>query len=190
MISCGLDASTTCVGWSIWEDDDLIAYGKLKTTLDKDDSKKWRLRIQNFVPQLSKILEDYKVESAYVEDVPLFEKKGKLTLVQLGAVQGSILGICGSKDIDVTFIAPSTWRSNIALYDGTEEGKERENLKPNSIKMANEIFGLELKCEYTKGGKYSEDKSDDDISDSILLYASTRDKYKKVNIKKQLSRNK
>ena len=188
MIRCGIDASTTCIGWSVWNEDDLIAYGKLKTTLNKEDEKKWRLRIQNFVPQLSKILEEYKVKQAYVEDVPLFEKKGKLTLVQLGAVQGSILGICGSKDIDVTFIAPSTWRSNIALYDGTEEGKERENLKPNSIKMANEMFGLSLKCEYTKSGKYSEEKSDDDISDSILLYCSTRDRYKVQ--KKTLSRKK
>lgn len=188
MINIGIDASTTAIGWSIWDEDNLIDCGKLKTTLNTEDSKKWRLRIQNFVPQLSRLLEEYKVEQAYVEDVPLFEKKGKLTLVQLGAVQGSILGICGAKNIDVTFITPNTWRSNIGLYDGTEEGKERENLKPNSIKMANEMFELSLKCEYTKGGKYSEEKSDDDISDSILLYCSTRDKYKVQ--KKTLSRKK
>ena len=61
------------------------------------------------IPQLSYLLDRWDIESAYVEDVPLFEKKGKLTLVQLGAVQGSLLGLCGAKNINVTFISPSTF---------------------------------------------------------------------------------
>jgi len=188
MKAISLDASTTHIGWSIWEDDTLLAYGKLSPSIAKLE---WRERIQNMIPQLSYLLDRWDIESAYVEDVPLFEKKGKLTLVQLGAVQGSLLGLCGAKNIKVTFISPSTWRSNIGLYDGTEEGKERENLKPNSIKLANKMFGLELKCEYTRSGKYSEDRSDDDISDSILLYCSTRDTYKVNKVakpKKTISR--
>jgi len=47
--------------------------------------------------------------------------------------------------------------------------------------MANELFGLNLVCTYTKGGNYNEKKSDDDISDCLLLYASTREKYHKNN---------
>ena len=192
MSSIALDASTTCIGWSIWEDDNLLAYGKLKPQLDSVESKIWRLRIQNLAPQVNELIKQYRATKAYIEDVPLFEKKGKLTLVQLGATQGSLLGVCGSNGIhDVTFIAPSTWRSNIGLFDGSEEGKERENLKPKSIKMANELFGLSLKCEYTKSGKYSEERSDDDSSDSILLYCSTRDKYKVIKLqKKTLNRKK
>ena len=40
------------------------------------------------------------------------------------------------------------------------------------------LFGLNLACVFTKSGNYNGIKSDDDISDAILVYASTRDKYK------------
>lgn len=175
MKQISFDASTTNIGWSVWEEDDLLHYGKLQPTISKLE---WRDRIQNFIPQLNELIKLYNPYNSYVEDVPLMSKKGKLTLVQLGAVQGMILGVCYSNNIEVNFIPVSTWRSDIGLYNGTKEGKERENLKPNSIKKANEMFNLELNCIYTKCGNYNEDKSDDDISDSILLYASTREKYK------------
>ena len=73
------------------------------------------------------------------------------------------------------FIPVSTWRKNIGILVGK---KDRDTKKIMSINKANELFGINLNCVMTKGGNYNLDKSDDDISDSILLYASTRDKYK------------
>lgn len=186
MITISLDASTTHIGWSVWSDDDLIDYGKLTPTIDKLE---WRDRIRNMIPQVQNLVNLYKPTKAIVEDVPLMDKRGKLTLVQLGAVGGSLLGLFGANNIELTFKQVGTWRKDIGLHDGTREGMNREHLKPNSIKMANEMFGLNLACVFTKSGKYNEAKSDDDISDSVLIYASTRDKYKieKPN-KKQLLR--
>ena len=175
MNTISLDASTTCIGWSIWEEDKLIDYGKLKPTQDKLE---WRERIQNFIPQLNEIILKYDIKEAKVEAVPLMDKKGKMTLVQLGCTQGSLIGLFGAYNIKSEFINVGTWRRDIGLYDGTQEGKNRELLKPHSIELANKLFNLDLKCIYTKGGNYNESKSDDDVSDSILLYASTRDKYK------------
>jgi hypothetical protein len=54
MISISLDMSTTCIGWSVWDNDSLLDYGKLKPLEDKLE---WRERVQNFVPQLHNIIE-------------------------------------------------------------------------------------------------------------------------------------
>lgn len=175
MINMSIDASTTCIGWSIFEDDRLIDCGKITPTIDKLE---WRDRIQNFIPQLQSIIVKYNPSAMYIEDVPLMQKKGNKTLVQLGAMQGLLLTLCCINEIEVIFISVSNWRTNIGLFDGTEKGKERDEMKVKSIHKANELFGLNLQCVFTKGGNYNGSKSDDDISDSILIYASTRDKYK------------
>lgn len=169
-----IDTSSTCIGWALWNDDKLLQCGKIKPT---DENAHWRERIKSLLPQLDKIIKDNKPKKVYCEDVPLMIKGGKSTLVVLGAVQGSILGLCASNDIIIEFISVSHWRSRIGLYNGTEKGKERDNLKVASINLANELFNADLKCVLTKTGRYNEKKSDDDIADSILLYASNFDKY-------------
>lgn len=169
-----IDASSTCIGWALWNEDKLLQCGKIKPI---DEDAHWRERIKSLLPQLDEIIKTNKPKKIYCEDVPLMNKGGKATLVLLGAVQGSILGLCASNNIDIEFIKVGTWRSRIKIFNGTNEGKERDNLKISSIKLANELFGLDLKCVLTKSGKYNEKKSDDDIADSILLYASMFDKY-------------
>ena len=66
-----IDASTTCIGWSIFDNDNLIAYGKLKPTIEKLE---WRERIQNLIPQVQELINKYKPTEMYVEDVPLIEQ--------------------------------------------------------------------------------------------------------------------
>ena len=51
-----LDASTTHIGWSIWEDDTLLAYGKLEPSISKLE---WRERIQNMIPQVQELIDKY-----------------------------------------------------------------------------------------------------------------------------------
>lgn len=166
-----IDASTTCIGWSIFDNDNLIAYGKLKPTIEKLE---WRERIQNLIPQVQELINKYKPTEMYVEDVPLIAQKAKKTLVQLGAVQGSLIGICGANNIKMNFITVGMWRHNIGISTGD---KDRDSMKVKSLHKANELFDLDLACVFTKGGNYNGDKSDDDIADSINLYASTRKKY-------------
>ena len=125
MIGMGIDASTTCIGWCIFDDDELLDYGKLKPTVE---DLEWRDRVYNFIPQLQQIIDKYSPKKVYVEDVPLMSKRGNKTLVKLGATQGSIIGLCVANNVDVEFISVSTWRKNIGLFDGTEKGKEREKM--------------------------------------------------------------
>lgn len=175
MICISIDASSTAWGWSIFDDDDLLDYGKIVPQID---SKIYYERIIDMIPQLHAIMKKYKPVKCFIENVPLMGKGGKATLVVLGATQGSLLSLCASHGVEINLIQVSTWRKNIGLFTGKEEDKQRDNMKVHSIEKANELFGLELNCVFTKGGNYNGSKSDDDIADSICLYASIRDKYK------------
>lgn len=172
-----LDCSTTHIGWAIFKEDDLIDYGRIVP----NEKLEWRDRIQESTPMLVEIINKYEPTKIYIEDVPLINKQMK-TLVQLGAVQGLVLSLSSAFEIPIEFISVATWRKNIGLFDGTEKGKERDEMKIKSIRKANELFGINLPLEFTKSGNFNSKKSNDDTADAILLYCSTRDKY---NVKKQ-----
>lgn len=154
---CGLDLSTSCSGWSIFEDGELITYGAIRPVSDD-----WRERIMQETMELAAILKKYSPEKVYVEDVPM--KDGKLTIVKLGAVQGMILSLCAGFRLKPTFLLPSAWRREIGLFDGTRSGTTRDVLKEKAVKMVNEKFGLNLRWVAPKSKK-----NDDDVAESILI---------------------
>ena len=55
-----LDCSTSCIGFSVFEDDNLIDYGKLIPTTD---NLEWRDRIRDFIPQINSLIDKYKRRS-------------------------------------------------------------------------------------------------------------------------------
>ncbi len=170
MRTLSLDASTTHIGWSVFDEDDLITYG----LIEAEKKMTWRERIGHFSPMLKEVVKKNKIDMVIQEDVPKMNKGGAMTLIQLGAVQGMSISLFSSLGIPIQFIEVGTWRKNIGISTGD---KSRESKKIKSIEMANKLFGLDLPINYTKGGNYKEEGSDD-ISDSILLYCSTRNKYK------------
>lgn len=167
-----LDCSTTCIGWAVFEGDDLIEYGKLEPTVAKLD---WKSRIENLLPQVDELIDKYKPTKIYQEQVPMGGKGGNLVLSQLFYLQGA-LSVVESiiNKIPVEYIEVATWRHNVNISSGD---KHRDSKKIKSIEKANELFGLNLAYELTKGGNYK--SGDDDCSDAILIYASTREKYRK-----------
>lgn len=72
MISMGIDASTTCVGYSIWNEDTLITYGKL---VPNSTNKDWTERIQNLAFQIQDIINKYNIEMIIEENVPLINRQ-------------------------------------------------------------------------------------------------------------------
>jgi hypothetical protein len=99
---------------------------------------------------------------------------GALVLIELAYVQG-LLSSIETKYCDIEYIAVGTWRKNIGINSGQDQRRNAKKIK--SIEKANELFNLDLPLEFTSTGNYKENGSDD-IADSILLYCSTRDKYK------------
>lgn len=159
MIVMGIDASTTATGISIFDDAQLIYHNTIYP-----EGKNWRDRLFHQAPVLDKIIKRYKPIKACVEDVPLKASGGMKTLVILGAVQGMVYTMLAANNVQAIFVSPTKWRSELGLFDGTNEGKKRDILKEKAVKMVNDIFNLELKW-YGPNSK----KSQDDEAESILI---------------------
>lgn len=166
-----LDCSTTAIGWSVFDNDKLIEYGRIEPT---DKSADWRNRVHNLLPQLETLILKYQPSKIYQEDVPMGGSGGALILSQLSYLQGAFATI-ENKYCDIEYISVGTWRKNIGINSGKDQRRNAKKIK--SIEKANELFNLDLPLEFTSGGNYKPNGMDD-ISDSILLYASTCDKYK------------
>lgn len=167
-----LDCSTTCIGWAIFDEDDLITYGRLEPTKGSLD---WKGRVDNLIYQLDELIDKYKPTQIYQEQVPMGGSGGATILSKLFYLQGALYVIeTLMNKIPVTYITVGQWRHDIGIGTGD---KNRDSKKIKSIEKANELFDVKLEICYTKNGTFKESGSDD-ISDAILIYASTRDKYK------------
>ena len=155
----GIDASSTCTGVAIFEDDKLIYHGAIKPPKDLN----WRDRITVEGKGIENIIKQYHPSCIYMEDVPLMGKQMS-TLVLLGAVQGYILSIAHHYNVPIHFLLPSQWRSDMGLFDGTKMGTKKDAMKEKAVLTANEKFGLNLRWVKPKS-KLNED----DIAESILI---------------------
>lgn len=163
----GLDLSTSCTGYSIFDKSGLIAYGKIKPK-----NKDWRERIEEQAISLGDIMRKYHPIKAYVEDVPL--KPGSSTLVKLGAMQGMILALCSQYSCKPIFLLPVHWRKELDLYDGTRQGLQRDILKQKAVQTVNDEFGIRLNWVSPKSKL-----NDDDIAEGILIAYSQIVKYRR-----------
>ena len=166
-----LDASTTCIGWAVFEEDNLIEYGRIEPT---EKGLDWRDRVHNLLPQLEELILKYNPTDIYQEDVPMGGVGGAMIIAQLNYLQG-VLSVIERLYSNIQYINVGTWRKNIGINNGKDQRRNAKKIK--SIEKANELFNLDLPLEFTSSGNYKENGSDD-IADSILLYCSTRDKYK------------
>lgn len=160
MIGCdnhGVDASTSCTGYAIFDEDNLVAHGTIKPSGDD-----WRDRIMEETMMLADLFRQYKPDVVAVEDVPM--KDGKLTIAKLGAVQGMILSLCAGFRLKPTFLLPTVWRRELGMFDGTRKGMTRDILKEKAVRMANEIFGFDLVWVKPKSTK-----NEDDEAEAILI---------------------
>ena len=119
MITMGIDASTKSTGWSIFDNNKLIDYGLIQPT-----GEDWRQKLVNQGPVLIKIIEKYRPEKIFLEDVP--PKPTPKVNIILGAVQGFLIGLIAQFNIPIIFLLPSEWRSPLGLYDGTRKGTKRD----------------------------------------------------------------
>ena len=140
MIVMGIDGSTTSSGWAIFES---TSCKRLDSGRVQFNDKDWRERIFKEWQVFNEIIQKYCPDIIYMEDVPLMGTQ-KQTFVILGAVQGFILGIATSMNIEISFLLPSQWRSLMGLYDGSRQGTKKEMMKEKAVKMANKIFQLDL----------------------------------------------
>ena len=165
MVIMGIDGSTTSSGWAIFESNECkrLASGRIQFS-DKD----WRERIFKEWKVFDKIIQKYRPEKIYMEDVPM--KDGKSTILKLGSVQGMALCLASQYNIEIQFLLPSEWRSCLGLYDGTRQGTHREILKKKAVETANKLFGLDLLWVKEKSKK----NEDDEAEALLIAYSQIR----------------
>lgn len=152
-----LDASTSCTGYAVFEDDQLVAYGKIKP-----NGNDWRNRIMDETLEIAALIREYHPRVIIAEDVP--KKPGANTLQKLGAVHGMILSLCAGFRIKPMFVLPTNWRHELGMFDGTRAGMKRDVMKERAVHMANEQFGLDLQWISPTSSK-----NDDDVAEAVLI---------------------
>lgn len=156
----GIDASTHCTGYCIFDDKKLIDYGKIQA----DNALDWRERVIYMMRKLTPIVVENKIEEICLE-VPIKTIKNVNTLEQLFSLHGALLGMAGTLDVHVVPVEVNKWRQRLGLLSNIPKDQNHRNvLKERSVNLANQLYNLELVYK-SPSSKYN----DDDISDSILI---------------------
>lgn len=157
----GIDASTKCTGYCIFEDKKLIKYNKIEII---DSNTDWRDRVVYMMKELSSVIIKEEINQVCIE-VPIKTIQNVNTLEQLFSLHGAILGMCVTLGVEVIPVEVNKWRKDLHLLSNIpKDENKRAILKERSIKLANELYGLDLVWKSPNSKK-----NDDDISDSILI---------------------
>lgn len=163
MIRCGIDASSSCTGLCIFDDNELIYYNKFRP-YKKLDFKNNACQI---IEQIVEVINKYTPNVIYMEDVPRYvTAKGVNPLVTLGAVQGIFYyELTHNLGYNIQYVEVSEWRKKLNLLKGE---RKRDEQKAKAVQFANETFGLNL--QYEKGKNLV--GNDDDIAEAICIVVS------------------
>lgn len=165
---CGIDASSSCSGLSLFEDKDLVDSTKIKS----DKGMGFREASCQMIERVTPIILQYNPDIIYMEDVPTFTRKGGnggnvlQPLIALGAVQGIFyLELQHRLGYNIEFLDLTAWRQGLGFLSGSAIERNRDHQKDKAVKFVNETFGLDL---YYQLGKKSV-KDDDDRAEAIAL---------------------
>lgn len=131
-----LDAATGTTGYSIYDDDALVAYGTFKADSTKDVTE----RINQVKKWLQAMIDAHDIDFIGIENIQL-ESYGRdkasfqvKTYNALARLQGVLLDTCFEACIDSDLVYAVEWRK----YCGVGEGTGRENKKKqaqNKVKL-------------------------------------------------------
>lgn len=124
MILLALDQSSHTSGYSIFDQDKLIAYDKFSF-----DDKDMGLRLTKIRNKIISIIKEYKVEQIVFEDIQQQNNVANnvQTFKVLAQVQGVILQLVNEMHIPYDIILASIWKSKLGI-----KGKTRVEQKKNA----------------------------------------------------------
>lgn len=163
MITCGIDASSSCTGVFIFDDLTPLYYTKIRPIAKNEG---WEYNICDIVAQIIPILEEYKVEKIWAENVPEYANKGSRggmmlkPLIILGGMHEALYMKLGIElGYDIEFVDVYEWRGRLDFLKGA---RAREDQKEKAIEFMNSQFGLDLY--FKKNSKTM--LNDDDIAEA------------------------
>lgn len=179
----GLDMSSKKSGYALFIGGQLAEYGLWET-----DNTDWRERIAYMASCVRQYCIIHNVKKIYAEDVPPTIDNSQ-TVKVLSALQGMLIALSVSHDIDITFIPVKTWKQKIGVnltsskannqckakikeYFGKGYNKPLSTVKgwvkgwekKMSVDYVNHTFGIDLVYK-SPSSKFNQD----DIADSINI---------------------
>lgn len=117
-----LDQATRTSGWALFEDSQLIDFGKF--TFDDADILK---RIHKVCTQLQILIIQHKPDKIIFEDIAM---QGQINNVQtfkaLAQLQGAIAEICFQQKIPFEILSPNQWRAECHFLKGNEKDRNSQ----------------------------------------------------------------
>ena len=135
MISMALDASSTCTGWSVFEDGKYVESGFIDLHKDKDSEH----RLYEMAKQITDLISYYKPHKIILEDT--YSSPNISTLKTLANLAGAIKFYCYLHEIDVEMIMPSAWRSILGIQ---EHKAKRNELKNKALVLCQEQLNMPM----------------------------------------------
>ena len=123
-----LDQATYVTGWSIFDNKQLIAYGKIQFT--QTDAVERMAKLRNW---LLNMFETWRPDHLAIEDIQLQKFSGKnghtegavTTYKVLAQLQGMILVTAFEKNIDCSIIHTATWRAHCKITAKSRTDQKR-----------------------------------------------------------------
>ena len=156
MVAFGIDASTKSTGYSVFDDDNLLECGVIKSNKDTFE------RIFDISNNLEVLFDKHNPKIVYIEDVPLSSSVNRRVAENLLLLQGCILRICSIRHIKFIQLEPSNWRRLVGL----NSAKKREIQKQSAINLVNRIYSFNYEW---IDKKYDEKTGNSDICEAILI---------------------
>jgi Holliday junction resolvasome RuvABC endonuclease subunit len=129
-----LDQSSKITGWALFEDSQLIDYGKFEA---KDSNIIDRL---NFIQgQVSDLIYKLKIDNVVIEDIQLHQSTNNnvVTYKTLAFVMASILLICHEINIPCEVVSAATWKSQCGV-----KGRARADQKRDAQRFVTETYDI------------------------------------------------
>lgn len=156
-----IDFATLKSGYAVFVDNILKDYGIMRS-----DSSNVHERIMQIRAQILQKILQYNIAQIVLEEVPMQKNNNLMVAHDLCVGQGMVLGLCCEKELGLKLYAPSSWRSIMGLYNGTQAGTKRDYQKQAAVDLANQLYGLDF--QYYKNDT-KKNKTDDDMAEAILL---------------------
>ena len=149
MFILSLDLSTKSSGFAIFENEKLKDYGCITA-----GSANLHKRIDKMIEELEKILQSYKIDKVFIEDIIPEDVRGNQSVFKaLMYLQGFVMHLLDKYNIkDITFFTASEWRKKCGIHTG--RGVVRESLKPKDKAFVKNEYGLQV---------------NDDVADAICI---------------------
>lgn len=131
-----LDQSMRVSGWSVFDNQDLIVYGKFDASKISSD---YGPRLKHIQKQVIELIKKYNIDHVVFEEIQLQNTVGNnvSTFKALAYVQAIIIETLYDMNIPYDIIASSSWKSTLGI-----KGRARAEQKQNAQKWVIEKYSI------------------------------------------------